>query len=92
MKDIKKGAEIMMDRTDANSRAWLDLCSTIGTYETGKYIDAKNWKVPIELALGEILDIFAMWEFTFGRRSCTSSHNELFPDIKERVGHFLGVS
>ncbi len=49
-------------------------------------------ETPKKIALGESPDIFALLKFTFWQKALYHSHNELFPDARERMGHFLEVS
>ncbi len=42
--------------------------------------------------LVETSGLSAMLEFAFWKKVLYHSHNESYPDTKERVGYFLGVS
>ena len=92
IQEVKKYTNKIMDRTGAPAKLWF-LCM-LYTVQLLNHtaMEALKWRTPVEAAFGETPDISMFLQFEFYEPVYYLSPDASFPETKEQLGHFVGVS
>ena len=92
IQDVKNLTLQMIDRTDSPSNLWY-LCMQHATDILNHLAHTNlNYKTPTEMMYGITPDISSLIQFHWYQPVLNYKKNASFPDSKEEIGHFVGVS
>lgn len=92
VKWIKNNTINLMDRTGAPLRAWYCAAKYLAAVHNVVADESLRYGIPYTVRHGETVDISAFLGFTFCEKVYYLDPNTSFPETKEKVGYWLGIS
>ena len=92
IQDLKKGLNIMMDRTGTPDKLWFLCLEYLIELHNHRAAESLKWKTSIEIAFGETPDISSLIQFKWFEYLYYYEPTAEYPDSKERIGRFVGIA